>query len=237
MPALYSRSHYSIGDVLAMLQPDFPDVTVSKIRFLESQGLIAPERTPSGYRKFYDNDVERLRFILKQQKDHFLPLKVIKDRLDGAVEGATTSESDTIVVTTSGDDLLANSAATTNMSKDELSAASGIPILALDELERHGFLNSRRVAGIPYYDDDALHIAKLAAAFGRHGVEPKQLRVYKNAAEREVAMFEQITATKLRSGKPEVRKEATQILSDLALLGGELRAAMVRQTLRELLGG
>ena len=75
-------AHRSIGEVLASLSDEFPDVTISKIRFLESQGLIAPERTPSGYRKFYDADVERLRWILTQQKDHFLPLKVIKDRLD-----------------------------------------------------------------------------------------------------------------------------------------------------------
>jgi DNA-binding transcriptional MerR regulator len=76
------RAHASIGDVLNQLRDEFPDITISKIRFLESQGLIDPERTPSGYRKFYPADVERLRFILRQQREHFLPLKVIKDRLD-----------------------------------------------------------------------------------------------------------------------------------------------------------
>ncbi len=77
-----SRSYLSIGDVLTLLRQEFPDVTISKIRFLESQGLVNPERTPSGYRKFYDHDVERLRWVLRQQREHFLPLKVIKDRLD-----------------------------------------------------------------------------------------------------------------------------------------------------------
>src|SRR5690606_9549587 len=81
------RSHLSIGEVLSLLQEEFPDVTISKIRFLESQGLLDPERTPSGYRKFYDQDIQRLRWILYQQKDHYLPLKVIKDRLDG-LDGA-----------------------------------------------------------------------------------------------------------------------------------------------------
>ena len=76
------RSHLSIGEVLSLLQDDFPDVTISKIRFLESQGLLDPERTPSGYRKFYEGDIERLRWILRHQRDHFLPLKVIKDRLE-----------------------------------------------------------------------------------------------------------------------------------------------------------
>ena len=76
-----TRSYLSIGDVLTLLRQEFPDVTISKIRFLESQGLVNPERTPSGYRKFYEQDVERLRWVLRQQREHFLPLKVIKDRL------------------------------------------------------------------------------------------------------------------------------------------------------------
>src|SRR5688572_4185685 len=88
--------HLSIGEVLDELQPEFPDVTISKIRFLESQGLIDPERTPSGYRKFYDDDLERLRWILTQQRDHFLPLKVIKDRIDDGelADGAVPGDGD-----------------------------------------------------------------------------------------------------------------------------------------------
>ncbi len=93
-----TRSHLSIGEVLNLLQDDFPDVTISKIRFLESQGLLDPERTPSGYRKFYDTDIERLRWILRQQRENFLPLKVIKDRLasdsfDASVDGPTDASS------------------------------------------------------------------------------------------------------------------------------------------------
>ena len=87
-----SRSYLSIGDVLTLLRQEFPDVTISKIRFLESQGLVNPERTPSGYRKFYEHDVDRLRWVLRQQREHFLPLKVIKDRLDGDGEGAVSHE-------------------------------------------------------------------------------------------------------------------------------------------------
>ncbi|MGA8724087.1 MAG: MerR family transcriptional regulator, partial [Acidimicrobiales bacterium] len=83
-----SRSYLSIGDVLTLLRQEFPDVTISKIRFLESQGLVNPERTPSGYRKFYEHDVERLRWVLRQQRENFLPLKVIKDRLDDDANGA-----------------------------------------------------------------------------------------------------------------------------------------------------
>ncbi|MGP8007549.1 MAG: MerR family transcriptional regulator, partial [Acidimicrobiales bacterium] len=85
------RSYLSIGDVLSLLRQEFPDVTISKIRFLESQGLVNPERTPSGYRKFYEHDVERLRWVLRQQREHFLPLKVIKDRLDEDGTGAVAA--------------------------------------------------------------------------------------------------------------------------------------------------
>ncbi|MDQ1361617.1 MAG: hypothetical protein QOJ44_1994 [Acidimicrobiaceae bacterium] len=87
-----ARSYLSIGDVLTLLRQEFPDITISKIRFLESQGLVNPERTPSGYRKFYEHDVERLRWVLRQQREHFLPLKVIKDRLDDGSEGADRTE-------------------------------------------------------------------------------------------------------------------------------------------------
>ena len=92
-----ARSYLSIGDVLTLLRQEFPDVTISKIRFLESQGLVNPERTPSGYRKFYEHDVERLRWVLRQQREHFLPLKVIKDRLDdgdGVVGAAAPTTAD-----------------------------------------------------------------------------------------------------------------------------------------------
>ncbi len=89
-----SRSYLSIGDVLTLLRREFPDITISKIRFLESQGLVNPERTPSGYRKFYDHDVERLRWVLVQQREHFLPLRVIKDRLESAGDGSLPPEDD-----------------------------------------------------------------------------------------------------------------------------------------------
>ena len=95
-----SRSYLSIGDVLTLLRQEFPDVTISKIRFLESQGLVNPERTPSGYRKFYEHDVERLRWVLRQQREHFLPLKVIKDRLDedGTTDAGRTPAPATAVI-------------------------------------------------------------------------------------------------------------------------------------------
>ncbi|MHB1583580.1 MAG: MerR family transcriptional regulator, partial [Acidimicrobiales bacterium] len=99
-----TRTHLSIGDVLTLLRQEFPDVTISKIRFLESQGLVNPERSPSGYRKFYDHDVERLRWVLQQQREHFLPLKVIRDRLasGGGSDGSITTGPETSGSTVTG---------------------------------------------------------------------------------------------------------------------------------------
>src|SRR4051812_45254461 len=101
MPVV-DRAHLSIGEVLSLLQEEFPDVTISKIRFLESQGLIDPERTPSGYRKFYEADIERLRWILTQQREHFLPLKVIKDRLESTDEAVPAAGDGADAVAASG---------------------------------------------------------------------------------------------------------------------------------------
>ncbi len=98
------RPYLSIGEVLGLLLEEFPDITISKIRFLESQGLIVPERTPSGYRKFYDDDVDRLKFILREQKDNFLPLRVIKDRLDTPPSGSTRPVSDADATVSASDE-------------------------------------------------------------------------------------------------------------------------------------
>ena len=175
----------------ALLQDEFPDVTISKIRFLESQGLIDPERTPSGYRKFYDGDVERLRFILREQKEHFLPLKVIKDRLDSGEPAASNGVP--VVEAERGGSLRrprepswmaaareplpvrmpANGAAlgdrrrprSVSLTADQLCAATGLSRRDLGEVERYGLVVGRLSGGDTYYDADAVACARLAAAF------------------------------------------------------------------------
>lgn len=269
------RSHVSIGEVLTLLKEEFPDVTISKIRFLESQGLLDPERTPSGYRKFYDADVERLRWILRQQREHFLPLKVIKGRLVGEPgDEAVGPESDETqreghlsrpepaepshpppaappaVTAAPGEARQASPAprapanavlsagpSGVNLTMEELSSATGLPYERLRELERFGFITGRAVAGSTYFDEESLVVANLAAGFARFGIEARHLRTYKNAAEREAGLLEQVVTPLLKQRNPESRSQAVESLAELSQLGQNLRAALLRQAVRGFTGG
>jgi len=379
-----SRTYLSIGDVLTLLREEFPDVTISKIRFLESQGLVNPERSPSGYRKFFDHDVERLRWVLRQQREHFLPLKVIRDRLaDGdlgdeveveveveqpngkeaqavaagsgaavealerpstadeeamariladasrraarlpeqspdrrgrpigaeadvpqrveaetaaavaAAQGTapmepahrTTAEgpaapggprhaprssdrgngtgftrpSDAGVATPAatrgeaeqrGNEGTADATATgrapdavaavvtgASLSAEELCAASGLSLEEVAGLKGFGLVESVTVAGIETYDEEALTVANLAAAFRGFGIEPRHLRLYRNAADRELGLIEQVIIPLLRQRNPESRQRAVDGADQLAALGQSMRASLLRQALRRHLGG
>ena len=377
------RSYLSIGDVLEQLQDEFPDATISKIRFLESQGLIEPERAASGYRKFYDRDVERLRWIFRQQKEKFLPLRVIRGQLDArsgisspspsepvepspnerkpnvledrddrdgaetgggastaAVRnsGSSLSSSPTRPVRPSGSapqdrsgtqarsgtagragtqarsgtpgragtagragararsgtedragEALSNgdaahrsgasvgrhpasaiaavapspssgvgrmdpeetgseaqanpssiaahplAAATggVSLTLDELSRMSGLSEAHIQELLQMGLIAGRAVFSEIYFDDEALLTARLAAGFLRHGVEPRHLRMYKLAADREAGFFEQIIMPSMRRRDPESRAQAMETLGDLVRLGEQMRAVALRHVLRQ----
>jgi DNA-binding transcriptional MerR regulator len=374
------RTYLSIGDVLTLLRQEFPDVTISKIRFLESQGLVNPERTPSGYRKFYEQDVERLRWVLRQQREHFLPLKVIKGRLeqgaesddlddldnlddldadlavldsdpagekasepapsgaaDGAetaVPGARTRRPEPVLVghaatataapaaaagggrSTTGPALpgfesksppaahvgAAEMAAATfaddddgdapkavapvatarrsgssrpaagraaskaaaasasakapppapptavteapvstmsgaSMTIEELASATSMTVSDVQQLESFGLLSGRLVGGVTYYDDDALAITRLAAGFAQFGVEARHLRLHKHAAEREAGFIEQIVLPLLKQRNPESRQRAHDNVTELSRLGQALRAVLLRNALRDQLGG
>jgi DNA-binding transcriptional MerR regulator len=257
-----SGTYLSIGEVLALLHDEFPDVTISKIRFLESQGLIDPERTPSGYRKFYDGDVERLRFILHEQKEHFLPLKVIKDRLDSgepAVDdngnggGAHEDAADEApaepaeraapaeervpiwMVRTPSAEQPARSVST--YSFDEVASAAGVTTDELREVERFGLVIGRAVGGDTFYDEHAVVAARTAGAFLRYGVEPRHLRLYRNAADREAGLIEQVIMPWVKQRNPQSRAQARTSLEDLARLGAELHEAILRQSLRPYIDG
>ena len=257
------RSYLSIGEVLSMLQDEFPDITISKIRFLESQGLLDPERTPSGYRKFYETDVERQRWILHQQREHFLPLKVIKERIQSlesraavppsgdtppvetaaaaavAVEDAPepspepeVPEQDPIPPRTQPSTLVAG-LSSVSLTISELASSCGLEVADIQELERYGLLSGRSVAGSVYYDEEALVVARLAAGFARHGVEPRHLRMYKTAAEREAGFYEQVIMPLVKQRNPTARRAAVTTLEDLAKLGEGMRAAFLRAALRD----
>ena len=239
-----TRPYLSIGEVLTLLKDEFPDVTISKIRFLESQGLLDPERTPSGYRKFYDNDVARLRWILRQQREHFLPLKVIKGRLVGDAENEGGGEEQAtggggaaaIAVAAEADpEPLSPPRSGTSLTLQELAASCGLETGDLKDLERFGLIASRTVGGTAYYDDDALAAAHVAAGFMKFGVEARHLRMYKTAAEREAGFFEQVVMPMLKQRNPEARRQASETLAELARLGQQLRSAMLRNALRDYL--
>ena len=235
-----TRPYLSIGEVLTLLKDEFPDVTISKIRFLESQGLLDPERTPSGYRKFYDNDVARLRWILRQQREHFLPLKVIKGRLvgepeEGGGEEAASGPTTAVASAPAGPEPLSPPRSGTSLTLQELAASCGLETGDLKDLERFGLIASRTVGGTAYYDDDSLAAAHVAAGFMKFGVEARHLRMYKTAAEREAGFFEQVVMPMLKQRNPEARRQASETLSELARLGQQLRSAMLRNALRDYL--
>lgn len=240
------RTHLSIGEVLSLLQEEYPDVTISKIRFLESQGLLDPERTPSGYRKFYEADIERLRWILRQQKEHFLPLKVIKDRLaageldepataDQDPPPAAEPEAEPTPVGRARPGLLDVGETSVSLSAEELGEATGLSASELAALERYGLLERRTLGDAAYYDEEALVVARLAAAFGRLGVEPRHLRMYKVAAEREAGFYEQLVMPRLKQRRPGARQSAVELLEEAADLGDQLHGALLRRTLRDAL--
>jgi DNA-binding transcriptional MerR regulator len=361
-----TRTYLSIGDVLSLLRQEFPDITISKIRFLESQGLVDPERSPSGYRKFYEHDVERLRWVLRQQREHFLPLKVIRDRLasngdrapdyddddsgledvvdldaieetfgaehertrSGAKHAAVDAESEaefaaprtgahqleeveprarreeplhahrleerdeqaarpsapsrTETLATAAP-LAPRSPAVTSqpvrpaapppteaaetpapvpaprqpaaaerekvpargsaeltgasLTMDELCAASGLAATEVAALEGFGLVEPLVVGGALYYDEDALTVARLVSDFARFGIEPRHLRLFRNAADRELGLIEQVVTPLIRQRNPEARQRAVEASDELSRLGQALRASLLRRSLRHHLGG
>ena len=335
-----ARAYLSIGEVLDALREEFLDITISKIRFLESQGLLEPERTPSGYRKFYPADLARLRWVLQQQREKYLPLKVIRasladaesagllpvssgaggaggsgtslrgrtgspsgvgvdpqqndhrdsaDELADALDGSEgthldappralgegrhpsmqsrTAPAERNGRAPSGDQPARPGAALSvpvptnpegarerpapdalgsrnplvgigtgvSLTLNELASASGLAIEDIRLLEQFGLIIGRHVFAATYYDEDALVAAKATAAFRAFGVEPRHLRMYKTAADREADFFSQIVTPLLRRRRDDARVQAAETLETLARLGEQLRVVALRQVLRAAL--
>jgi DNA-binding transcriptional MerR regulator len=215
--------YLGIGEVLAELRAEFPDVRVSKIRFLESEGLVSPARSPSGYRRFAPSDVERLRAILTAQRDEYLPLRVIRERLTEAGQRPAPAAG-------RGSPPAPSAPMTAEMvSRRELLDAAGIDDSQLDELEAHGLV--RRVGRL--YGQDALDVAMAAAALAAYGVQPRHLRAARTAAERDTALIEQVVAPMLRQRNPAARGAATATAGQIAALLLRLHQALVQTTLAE----
>jgi DNA-binding transcriptional MerR regulator len=245
----------SIGEVLGGLKSDFPEITISKIRFLESEGLIDPERTPSGYRKFYQKDMERLRFILSLQRDSYLPLKVIRERLAaydaGLVTGGNGGGGNLAVAVpptpepavkaprpeVEPDEDLAEPGSALHLSESDLAAATGLDLNQVQALQSFGVICRHTMNGGTFYDQDDLLVGRIARDFLQFGIEPRHLKMFRQFAEREAALFEQVVLPAMRNRSPETRKQATQSLSELTRLSKKLRHAFLRQNLRSYLAG
>jgi DNA-binding transcriptional MerR regulator len=227
----------SIGEVLAELQPDFPEITISKIRFLESAGLLEPQRTPSGYRRFRQADVARLRYVLAAQRDHYLPLRVIRDHLNAIDRGleppalglpgprvpaalAAAADGDG----RAPDDGSGDGTARVRLSRAELAKAAGLTPDGLAELEQFGLVGP---ADGGYFDGDALTVARTVAALGEYGLHPRHLRPVKAAADREVDLIEQIVSPLRAHHSPSSWSQAEEIAEELAALSVRLHAALV----------
>ena len=238
--AVPARAYLSIGEVLGRLRGDFTDITISKIRFLESEGLIEPQRTPSGYRKFTSSDLERLRYVLLAQRDQYLPLKVIKDNLDAidrglqpAVIGGVAAPRPAISLATI-DGQMAPSAfgevSEMRLSRDELLKNSGLSDVQLVELESYGLITPRGT----HFDGDALAIAKAVTEMASFGIAPRHLRSFKSAADREIGLIEQVITPLIRQKSPESKARAEEVQKEIASLSIRLHAALVRGGLHRL---
>ncbi|NGM16044.1 transcriptional regulator FtsR [Verrucosispora sioxanthis] len=231
----------SIGEVLAQLRADFPDVTISKLRFLEAEGLVEPQRTAAGYRKYDWDDVARLRFVLTAQRDQYLPLRVIREQLARwDTDGEVPEGSRPALVAVGPDGAVpgrgaasAVESAQVRLDRAELVARSGLDESTLGELERLGLVVSDPPG---WYDGDALIIARAVAGLAAYGFQPRHLRGYRTAADREVGLFAQLVAPLVRQSDPAARARAAETARELVALSQQLHAALVRVGLRSTLG-
>ena len=230
----------SIGAVLESLRPDFPDVTISKIRFLEAEGLVTPQRSGSGYRRFTAYDCARLRFILTAQRDHYLPLKVIKAQLDSQSDGALPETGSSYgvprLVQVSNDgradhgayDTAAVAPAQVRLSREDLLSRSGVGEELLGALIKAGVVTSGPGG---FFDEHMVVTAQCAKALADYGVEPRHLRAFRSAADREAGLVEQVVSPLRRQRGPEAAARAEEATRELSQLCVRLHASLVKAAL------
>ena len=225
----------NIGQVLEQLRPDFPGVTIPKIRFLEDKGLIKPERTPAGYRKFSADDVTRRRYVLRMQRDHYLPLKVIGEHLDAIDRGLEPPPIEPVVPTVPTVALAADGMPSPEsfrrrddlrLSRKELLKVAEVSEELLEQLEQFGLVSPR--PGTGHYDTDALVVARTARELADFGIEPRHLRAFKAAADREVGLVQQVVAPLERGRDAAASARAADAASEIAALSVRLHATLVK---------
>ena len=230
----------TIGAVCKALSQEFPDISISKIRYLEDQKLLAPRRTPGGYRLYSSGDVARLRTILRLQRDEFLPLRVIRQEL---ATGAASDEAPPARAATTGSRatrpprsaISVRDAGALYSLEDVLEETRGEASL-VKELEEFGVIKGEVRAGVTYYDETEREIIRAATELARYGVAGRNLRVFRTSADREAALLQQILAPALRSRNAERRKEAVEALENLAVVTSHLKHLLLIRDLRKLAG-
>ncbi len=240
-PETPALSGMSIGAVLDLLRPDFPDVTISKIRFLEAEGLVTPQRAASGYRRFTAYDCARLRFILTAQRDQYLPLKVIKAQLDAQPDGElplTGSPYGVPRLVTVGDgasaeaESVAVAASRARLSREDLLDRSGVDDDLLTALLKAGVITTGPGG---FFDDHAVVILQCARALADYGVEPRHLRAFRSAADRQSDLIAQIAGPLVKAGKTGSRDRADDLAREVAALAITLHTSLIKSAVRDVL--
>lgn len=243
-PETSSLTGMSIGVVLDLLRSEFPDVTHSKIRFLEAEGLVTPERTPSGYRRFTAYDCARLRFILTAQRDHYLPLKVIKAQLDAQPDGqlpetGSPYPAPRLVPVDGGAEPSAASAPVVTqvrLSREDVLQRSGVDDELLSALVKASVITpSFKGAGAVFFDEHAVVIAQCARALADYGVEPRHLRAFRSAADRQSDLIAQIAGPVVKAGKAGARDRADDLAREVAALAITLHTSLIKSAVRDVL--
>jgi DNA-binding transcriptional MerR regulator len=233
----------SIGAVLDLLRPDFPDITISKIRFLEAEGLVTPQRATSGYRRFSAYDCARLRFILTAQRDHYLPLKVIKARLDAQPDGALplsgspygiprlvpVADDESDGGPPDADSPPAAAPTQIRLSREDLLERSGVDNGLLTALLKAGVITTGPAG---FFDEHAVVILQCARALAEYGVEPRHLRAFRSAADRQSDLIAQIAGPVVKAG---ARDRADDLAREVAALAITLHTSLVKSAVRDVL--
>lgn len=231
----------SIGAVLELLRPDFPDVTISKIRFLESEGLVTPERSPSGYRRFTAFDCARLRFILTAQRDQYLPLKVIKAQLDAQPDAELPGHpAPRLVRVGAGHDAgrpashpaPVSRPTPARLSREDLRVRSGVADDLVTALCRAGIITTGPGG---FFDEHSVVIAQCAAALAEYGVEPRHLRAFRSAADRQSDLIAQIAGPVGKAGRTGARDRADDLAREVAALAITLHTSLIKSAVRDVL--
>ncbi len=225
-----------IGELLKSLADEFPELTISKIRFLENEGLLSPERTPSGYRKFSKVDAQRLRFILKLQKERYLPLKVIKEKLRD-IESGRIKASDFSLGDLAEDEMFGgeNAVEETTMLKSDVPEALGIPLNFVDELIEHKLICPHTGEDGEYLEKEDVRIIRIANDFKRYGIEPRHLRMYKNITDREEELFESLFKPFLKQKDAEAKRSAVEDLINLTNMSREIKDLLLKNRIKPYL--